>query len=119
VKEIGWAPVSWTGAGSREFSLDEPETVFHWHGETFDLPDGADLLAYSEGCRQQAFRRGSIYGLQFHLEVTPAMVADWVAEDAGREVTSPINPHENSARLKEVAAKVFGRWCDIVRGESN
>jgi len=123
VKEIGWYPVCWTEAGARDFSLDGPETLFQWHGETFDLPPGAELLAYSDGCRHQAFRVGNIYGLQFHLEVTPEMIGDWLTEDAAcgdmREVANPIDPHENSGRLGEVAAKVFGRWCDIVRVSSH
>jgi len=119
VKEIGWYPVHWTEAGARDFLVSEPETLFQWHGETFDLPAGAELLAYSEQCRHQAYRVGKIYGLQFHLEVTPEIIADWLNEDAAcgeaREVTSLIDPHENCGRLEEVGAKVFGRWCDIVR----
>src|SRR5207302_710127 len=82
LKEIGWYPICWTGAASDDFlhrGLTAPETVFHWHSETFDLPPGAELLAYSDRCRHQAYRVGDkIYGLQFHLEVTPAMVADWL-----------------------------------------
>src|SRR5438093_8218979 len=69
VKAIGWYPIHWTEAAARDplcRGLTSPETVFHWHGETFDLPSGAELLAYSDGCRHQACRLGeSIYGLQF------------------------------------------------------
>ena len=53
VKEIGWFPVSWTPAAARDplfAGLSAPETVFHWHGETFDLPAGAEWLARSEAC---------------------------------------------------------------------
>lgn len=117
-REIGWYPVCWTGAASRDallHGLTAPETVFHWHGETFDLPSGAELLAYSDACRHQAYRVGEdIYGLQFHLEVTPEMVADWCAQDANcgdqREIETPIDPYVNADRLKELAALVFGRW---------
>src|SRR5947209_958529 len=81
VKEIGWYPVRFTEAARRDrlFSgLTDPEVVFHWHGETFDLPARADLLASSDGCRHQAYRVGeNIYGLQVHLEVTPEMIDDW------------------------------------------
>lgn len=63
------------GEGNREralFQFPESIEVFHWHGETFDLPAGATLLASSEGCPNQAFQIGSIViGLQFHLETTP------------------------------------------------
>jgi hypothetical protein len=46
--------------------------VFHWHGDTFDLPDRAVLLARSEACENQAFQFGqAVIGLQFHLETTP------------------------------------------------
>src|SRR6058998_356519 len=116
VKEIGWYPVYWTGAASRDallHGLAAPETVFHWHGETFDLPSGAEWLASSSACRYQAYRVGeNIYGLQFHLEVTPEMVADWCAQDANcgdqREIETPIDPYVNADRLKELAALVFG-----------
>jgi GMP synthase-like glutamine amidotransferase len=121
VKEIGWYPVHWTAAGSQALGFSSPETVFHWHGETFELPPGAELLAYSDACRHQAYRIGrNVYGLQFHLEVTPEMIADWLSQDANcgdlREVTAPIDPHAHADRLKEVAAQVFGRWCDLALG---
>ena len=119
-KEIGWYPVYWTDAGRAEWRLSEPETVFHWHGETFDLPAGAELLAYSDLCRHQAYRVGkNILGLQFHLEVTPEMIADWLTQDANcgdvREVESPIDSNANAAHLEALAGQVFGGWCEIVR----
>lgn len=121
VKEIGWAPVYWTEAAKTDplfGGFPSPETVFHWHGETFDLPEGAQLLAYSDACRRQAFRiAGNVYGLQFHLEVTPEMIQDWCRHDetcgAAREMEAPIDPHANTSRLAEVAATVFDRWCGL------
>ncbi len=73
VKEIGWYPVCRVDpAASGSFCFPEEITVFHWHGETFDLPAGAVHLARSAGCRHQAFQYGrSVIGLQFHLETTP------------------------------------------------
>ena len=122
VKEIGWAPVSWTTAASRDpllAGLTAPEQIFHWHGETFDLPCGAELLGASESCRHQAFRAGvNIYGLQFHLEVTPGMIADWCTQDANcgdmREVTTPIDPDAHAGRMRELSFLVFGRWCELL-----
>ena len=77
-REIGWWPIRKTEAG-RVFPLfaDLPEelTVFHWHGDTFDLPAGAVHLADSAACVQQAFAFGErVLALQFHFEVTPASV---------------------------------------------
>ncbi len=72
-KEIGWFPVQGVSHDSASlFSFPVSTKVFHWHGETFDLPSGARLLASSEGCVNQAFQLGAcVIGLQFHLETTP------------------------------------------------
>lgn len=122
VKEIGWAPVYWTDqAGTDPLfrGFTHPETLFHWHGETFDLPDGAEHLAYSEVCANQAFRiAGNVYGLQFHAEVTPCIIEDWCRSDeacgSAREMVAPIDSHANSARLAEVAETIFDRWCGLL-----
>jgi GMP synthase-like glutamine amidotransferase len=122
VKEIGWYPVRFTEAArtDRLFAgLAGPELVFHWHGETFDLPPGAELLASSDACLQQAYRvGGNVYGLQFHLEVTPEMIADWCAQDANcgdmREINGSIDPQRNAARLRELSRQIFGRWCGML-----
>jgi GMP synthase-like glutamine amidotransferase len=120
--EIGWFAIQPTGA-AREDALFSgfggSETVFHWHNETFDLPRNAALLAGSERCRHQAFRQGSsIYGLQFHLEVTPEMIADWCLQDANcgdvRELDSLPDPDHNAARLLELSHQVFGGWADLL-----
>jgi len=85
-REIGWFPIELTdqGQASDLFAfLPQRFQVFHWHGDTFDLPDGAIHLAYSEGCRHQAFLYADrVLGLQFHLESTPTSVADLVANCA-------------------------------------
>ncbi len=71
-KEIGWFPVNGLDAGCGTFTFPETSNVFHWHGETFDLPPGAVRLASSAACRNQAFQIGfNVIGLQFHLETTP------------------------------------------------
>jgi len=122
VKEIGWFPVSWTEEAGRDglfTGLTQPEIVFHWHGETFDLPPGASRLAASEACRNQAFRfRENVYGLQFHLEVMPEMIAEWCAADFNqadlRELAAPVDPYYNAARLNELASLIFGRWARLL-----
>jgi GMP synthase-like glutamine amidotransferase len=71
-KEIGWFPIQAVSTDSEAFRFAPQTTVFHWHGETFDLPPGAVHLARSAGCENQAFQIGrSVIGLQFHLETTP------------------------------------------------
>ena len=72
-KEIGWFPVTRTDAvpSGLQGVLPEKQTVFHWHGDTFDLPTGAVHLYISEGCRNQAFLyKDRVLALQFHLETT-------------------------------------------------
>jgi len=121
-KEIGWFALRFTDAGNADplFHGLPAETVFHWHGETFDLPAGAVLLASSDLCRNQAFRVGDgTYGLQFHLEVTPEMIADWCLQDENcgdvRELTSPLDPYYNAERMKELSRRVIGAWCDLAQ----
>ncbi|MCK9196778.1 MAG: gamma-glutamyl-gamma-aminobutyrate hydrolase family protein [Syntrophales bacterium] len=81
VKEIGWHPIQGVSANdSSAFSFPPSLEVFHWHGETFELPSGAIHLARSEGCENQAFQLGkSVIGLQFHLETTPASAREIIS----------------------------------------
>lgn len=84
VKEIGWYEVELLPAArdDRLFGGRGPvETVFQWHGDTFDLPEGAVHLARSASCPSQAFRVGqSAYGVQFHVEMTPRLIDEWLEE---------------------------------------
>ena len=72
VKEIGWLPIQAEAtSGEDKFQFPTEVEVFHWHGDTFELPAGAVRLAASEACTNQAFQLGSsVLGLQFHLETT-------------------------------------------------
>jgi len=76
-KEIGFFTVYKTKAGNKEAALKavpEAWTVFHWHGDTFDIPPGAQHLLYSQGCTNQTFRKEKCWGFQFHPEVTATLL---------------------------------------------
>ena len=95
-EEIGWYEVRLTEEGRRDPCLrgfPEVFPVFQWHGETFELPEGATLLATSATYPHQAFRVGSYaYAFQFHLEVNEEMLRRWFEdEDEGRH-TSIFSP---------------------------
>jgi GMP synthase-like glutamine amidotransferase len=77
-KEIGWFPIRKSAhIRSKLFDLlPEEVTVFHWHGETFDLPEGAELIASSEACKNQIFVYGEkTIAFQCHLETTDESLA--------------------------------------------
>jgi GMP synthase-like glutamine amidotransferase len=73
-KEIGWFDIELTCFAKNDklfFDLKDRFKVFHWHGDTFDLPKNAIHLAYSRGCRNQAYiYKDRVLALQFHLEPT-------------------------------------------------
>ncbi|HUT05176.1 MAG TPA: type 1 glutamine amidotransferase [Nitrosopumilaceae archaeon] len=78
-KEIGFYNDLVSEGNSSLFSgFDNPFTVFHWHADTFDLPEGAIRLASSKDYQNQAFQFKSAVGLQFHLEVTEEMINLWL-----------------------------------------
>jgi GMP synthase (glutamine-hydrolysing) len=121
-KEIGWHRVRWTEAGRVDpllAGLPDENIFFHWHGENFRIPPGAERLAETELCANQGFRSGAkLYGLQFHPEVTPEMIEVWCREDADcgelRDLEPPIDAWAHAERLRELADVIFGRWCDLV-----
>ena len=66
-------------SNSKLFSgFENPFTVFHWHGETFDLPKGGVRLVHSKDYENQAFQFGTAVGIQFHLEVDERMINLWL-----------------------------------------
>lgn len=89
-KEIGWFPVRTEEKACGHTllkGLQKEETVFHWHGETFDLPDGAISLFRSEACARQGFLFGNqALGLQFHPEITLDGIRALI-ENCGQELT--------------------------------
>jgi GMP synthase (glutamine-hydrolysing) len=79
-KEIGWAPVELNEAGKASCLAPlDGAPVLHWHGDTFDVPPGADLLARTAATPHQAFSRGRhALALQFHPEADPARIEPWL-----------------------------------------
>jgi len=94
-KEVGWFPI-YSPDNTINLLFDEivSKEVFHWHGETFSLPEGAQLLASSEACKNQAYLYGDrVLGLQFHLEITKESLAQMISfgkeELNGSKYTQP------------------------------
>ncbi|MFO1464225.1 MAG: gamma-glutamyl-gamma-aminobutyrate hydrolase family protein [bacterium] len=127
-REIGWHEVHLTEEGRQDSVLGhfQPrESLFHWHGDTFDMPAGAVHLASSRDCKHQAFRYGDrTYGFQFHLEVDEPMIERWLVVPQHqselaevREKTCPDRIRKETPerihRLKELSHKTFGEFCKL------
>ena len=98
-KEIGFYNDLVSDGNSSLFSgFSNPFTVFHWHGDTFDLPEGAIRLVHSKLYQNQAFRFKSAVGLQFHMEVNEEMVNLWL--DKSEEKLQQI-PYIDSQKIRE------------------
>ena len=126
--EVGMLPVELTAEG-REHPLfagvPEPLISLQWHGDTFELPEGATRLAESPVARNQAFQAGEAgYGIQFHLEVTPEMAREWAEVPAYRRSLAETLGEEEGARfLAEIerraeelhpgAKRLFANWLDL------
>jgi GMP synthase (glutamine-hydrolysing) len=127
IKEIGWYRVDLTPHADRDALFEgggKRITVFHWHGDTFDLPLGAVRLAQSPECRNQAFRYGrSAYGLQFHIEMTAELIDSWLGQSTNcgeLESLEYIDPQKIRAEthtelpvLEALADKVLGRFVRL------
>jgi len=107
-KEIGWFPIeAIPPADPFAFSFPASVEVFHWHGETFDLPVGAVRIARSEGCENQAFQLGrSVIGLQFHLEMTAESVRQMVS-NCGAELV-PDKYVQSESKILQVGPEKYG-----------
>ena len=101
--EIGFYHDLRINTNSKFFSgFKNPFTAFHWHGDTFDLPEGATSLVSSEHYLNQAFQYKSAIGLQFHLEVNEDMVNLWLdhAEEKLQKI-SYIDPQKIRSEIFE------------------
>ncbi len=118
--EIGWFPIEPVDAGRDDevFRFSASADVFHWHGDTFDLPTGAVHLARSQGCEHQAFQLGtSALGLQFHIETTPDLVDGLITH--GRNELVPRRWVQDEALIRATGAdryEALGRLRDAVLG---
>jgi len=118
-KEIGWAAIALSEAGQTGplRHLDGLD-VLHWHGDTFDLPDGSTLLASTDHCRNQAFSRGrNVLAIQFHPEVVDTGFEPWLVGHAcelGAARIDPIRLREGASKaspaLAEAAPKLIAEW---------
>ena len=128
VKEIGWYDVAPSAHADDDPLFEEfadTETLFQWHGDTFEIPSGAVHLASSRHCRNQAFRfADNVYAFQFHLEVDEAMILRWLkVPENRREIASlhggidPDQIHSETTRhigrLHELGDRVFGEFIEI------
>jgi GMP synthase-like glutamine amidotransferase len=117
--EIGWFHLRLASGASTDqiFSqVSASPTVFQWHNDTFDLPPGATLLASTDVCPNQAFRcGGSIYGLQFHPEMTAAMIVDWQTHAAQcGEPVAPIDPAPHGVDLPALCRTIVAGWSKVL-----
>ena len=95
-KEIGWAPLRVTEAGrAAGLGAFESTPVLHWHGDNFELPANAVRLASTSICPNQAFSVGkNMLGLQFHIEVDPVRIEQWLIGHTVELGTAGIDPRE-------------------------
>ncbi len=127
-KEIGWYGLKLTDEGKKDpvlGQLTESETIFQWHGDRFEIPKGAERLAESDLCDNQAFRYGEkVYGFQFHLEVDEPMVKRWVEVPSNREEIEAMagpghlekiltDTSRYGARQNELSDKAFGKYISL------
>ena len=124
VKEIGWGEVAVSDNDiARDWFGDIKNfQAFHWHGETFTLPQGATHLLSSTHCANQAWAIGKHLALQCHIEMTAGMIATWCAAGAKEVQAAKASPavqavsemqsqaHEKLPRLHAVAAQLYSRW---------
>ena len=126
--EVGLLPVHLTGEATDDPVFQDAPASFptlQWHGDTFDLPEGATLLASSPAYPHQAFRVGRSYGLQFHIEVPLDLATEWGEVPAyANSLESTLGPGALDRLLADVADHVdvtvplarqlVGRWIEHV-----
>ena len=126
--EVGLLPVELTSAASSDPVFGEAPSSFptlQWHGDTFDLPEGATLLASSPAYPNQAFRIGRSYALQFHIEVSLELATEWGEVPAyAKSLEATLGPgaldrllagvEEHADVTLPLARRLFGSWLEHV-----
>jgi GMP synthase-like glutamine amidotransferase len=126
VKEIGWGEVQVSANDIARGWFGEIQNfeAFHWHGETFTLPQGATHLLSSQYCANQAYAIGKHLALQCHVEMTAEMIAVWCATGADEVAAASNSPAVQSViemrrqmndklpRLNTVADQLYGIWIN-------
>ena len=122
VSEIGWhMSTRIDNATARDWLAGVPHEseLFHWHGETFEIPVGATPLLQSLFCPHQAFVYGNSLGFQCHIEMTSALVEKWVEESRGElQVSESVQSEQEMlhdlpvriGRLNLIADTIYSRW---------
>ncbi len=121
VKEIGWGAVTLTAEGAASCLSplrEDGEVVLHWHGDTFDLPAGAQRLASNRHYENQAFAHGRhALALQFHLEADPRRLEHWYVGHAAELAAAKVPLSKLRATTSKIAGgraalaeRVFARW---------
>ncbi len=124
VKEIGWGEVTVAAnpTAANWFGDIQSFQAFHWHGETFSLPQGAVRLLSSEHCFNQGYAIGPHLALQCHIEMTPEMIVKWCEVGADEIAESHASPAVQAAEqmqqqmtgylpaMQQVALKLYTQW---------
>ncbi len=117
LEEIGWRKVSLTSDGQADplfAGLGPRLDVLQWHGDTFAIPEGGRLLAFGDEVPHQAYVWGQAYGLQFHVEATPAMVRAWFPQ--AQQQAEMLEPFAAlGSQLESQGEKVFANFLSLVR----
>jgi GMP synthase-like glutamine amidotransferase len=117
VKEIGWYEVSLTEEGEKDplfFDFPKNFSVFQWHEDTFDLPNGGKGIITSTEVIHQAFRYGeNAYGLQFHLEVTEKMIRNWIDEYEAGKADILVETERYLDAYRERGKRFFNRFFNL------
>jgi GMP synthase-like glutamine amidotransferase len=99
------------------YGLPTGLTVFQWHEDTFEIPEGGTLLVRGKACRNQAFKVGNYaYGLQFHVEATPDMVSEWMKDQGDKVDVNKIVKASIEKRdlLERQAHAIFSNFQRII-----